>query len=165
MDIKSFNEAIYASSNGVIVERRKSIIVPVLVLLAGVALLVANYLIEGNSDTDNLKSTLVLFGGLISIVGIALCGVGLFGSGEPYHTADRCFLVRKQYSFERNQHNDIVKRVETGNKAALDSLKESDIAGITILCYHSPKSEFCAMQAFEYEDFVYSAITKLQIKQ
>ena len=46
MNIKDFNEALYASSNGVVVERRKNIVVPLLVLLAGVALLVVNYFIE-----------------------------------------------------------------------------------------------------------------------
>lgn len=165
MDIKDFNEALYASSNGVVVERRKSAIVPVLVLLAGVALLVVNYFIENGNDANNLKSALVLVGGCVSLVGVALCGVAIFGGGEPYHTGDKCFLVRKNYSFDHSQQESVVKAVEACDKLALESIDESDIASVSVLCYHSPRSKFVAMQAFAYEEFVYKSITPLKIKE
>ncbi len=164
MDIKNFNEALYASSNGVVVERRKNIITPLLVLIVGIGLLVANSFIDNGDDANNLKSALVLIGGAITLISTALCGVRIFGAGEPYHTADKCFLVRKQYAFERTQHDSVVKAVEACNKEALDKLKESDIAGISVLCYHSPRSKYCAMQAFAYEEFVYKGITELKTK-
>ncbi len=164
MDIKDFNEALYASSNGVVVERRKSIIIPILILLAGVALLVANYFIENGNDANNLKSALVLTGGSLAIIGIVWCGVRIFGGGAPYHTADKCFLIREQYSFDRAQQNTIIKAIESCDKTAIDNLEESDIAGLSVLCYHSPRSKYCAMQAFAYEEFVYKAITELEVK-
>ena len=164
MDIKEFNEALCASSNGVVVERRKSLLVPILVLLAGITLLVINYFIENGSDANNLKSALVLTGGLVSLVGIALCGVGIFGGGTPYHTGDKCFLVRKQYSFDRTQHDCVIKAVEACDKLAIDGIEESDIAGISVICYYSPRSKYCAMQAFAYEEFVYKSICELRIK-
>ena len=164
MDIKDFHEALYASSNGVVVERRQNIVVPVLVLLVGVALLVANNFIDNGSDANNLKSALVLFGGAISLVAVALCGARIFGGGIPYHTKDKCFLVRRQYSFGREQHDDVVKAVKACDKLALEGLGESDIAGVSVICYHSPQSKFCVMQAFAYEDFVYKAKTELVIK-
>ena len=161
MDIKDFNEALYASSNGVVVERRKSIIVPVLVLLAGIALLVINYFIDNGNDANNLKSALVLVGGIVAIVGIVLCGINIFGGGAAYHTTDKCFLARKQYSFDRTQHDEVVKAVERCDKLALDGIEESDIAGVSVVCYYSPRSKYCAMQAFAYEEFVYNSITPL----
>ena len=164
MDIKDFNEALYASSNGVVVERRKSIIVPVLVLLAGAALLVVNYFIDNGTDANNLKSALVLVGGCVSLVGVALCGVAIFGGGEPYHTDDKCFLVRRQYSFDRAQRDSVVKAVEACDKLALDGIEESDIAGISVVCYHSPRSKYVAVQAFAYEEFVYQSITPMKVK-
>lgn len=164
MDIKEFNEALCASSNGVVVERRKSIVVPVLVLLVGIALLVVNYFIENGSDANNLKSALVLLGGCFSLVGVALCGVAIFGGGEPYHTGDKCFLVRKHYSFERAQSDSVLKAVEACDKLALDGMEESDIAGMSVICCHSPRSKFVAMQAFVYEEFVYKSVTPLKIK-
>ena len=164
MDIKELNEALYASSNGVIVERRKSIVMPLLTLLAGVALLVVNYFIDNGADANNLKSTLVLLGGIVSLVGVALCGVCIFGGGEPYHKTDRCYLVRRQYSFDRAQRESVAKAVEACDKSALDAIEESDIAGVTVLCYHSPRGKFVAMQAFAYEEFVYQGITDLKVK-
>ena len=164
MDIKDFNEALCASSNGVVVERRKSVVVPVLVLLVGIALLVVNYFIENASDANNLKSALVLVGGCVSFVGVALCGVAIFGGGEPYHTGDKCFLVRKHYSFDRAQSEGVLKAVEACDKLALDGMEESDIAGMSVICCHSPRSKFVAMQAFVYEEFVYKSVTPLKIK-
>ena len=74
MDIKEFNEAIYASSNGVVVEHRKSIIAPVVVIAVGIALFVANTLISNSAETIDLKSTLILAGAFVVAIGaILLC--------------------------------------------------------------------------------------------
>lgn len=164
MNIKDFNEALYASSNGVVVERRKSIILPLSILLVGVALLVLNIFVENGDDTNNLKSTLVLAGGLVTIVGLAYCAVNIFGGGVPYHKADKCFLVCKKYAFERVQTDRVMKAIEKADKSALDTIEESEIAALSVVCYYSPKSDYCAMQAFVYEDFIYHSITKLRIK-
>lgn len=165
MNIKDFNEALYTSSNGVVVARRKNIVLPLLTLVAGVALLVANYLIENGTDANNLKSALVLVGGALVVAGVVLCGVRIFGAGAPYHTVDKCFLVQCQYSFERGQQDTVVKAIESGDKSALENVGESNIAGITAVCSFSPRSKFCAMQAFAYEEFVYQAITPLKITE
>ena len=164
MDIKEINEAICASSNGVVVERRKNIILPILILLAGVALLVANYFIDNGSDANNLKSAIVLVGGCVALAGIVLSGMRIFGDGTPYHKGEKCFLERKQYSFDREQEKDVVKVVSANDKAALDKLQESSVMAILVLCYYTPSGSFVAMQAFAYSDFVYKPITDLQVK-
>lgn len=165
MNIKDFNEALYASSNGVVVERRKSIVMPLVILLVGILLLVVNSFVESGVDTNNLKSALILAGGLIALVGAAYCAVNIFGEGAPYHKADKCFLVREKYAFEREQSAAVVKAVEACDKEALDAIDECDIAALSVVYYYSPKSDYCAMQAFAYEDFVYNSITKLAIKE
>lgn len=162
MDIKNFNEALYASSNGDVVERRRNTIIPVLALIVGIALLVGNYFIENSSDSNNLKSALVLIGGAITLISIALCGVRIFGAGEPYYKSDKCFLIRKQYSFDRTQYDSVIKAVEACDKLALDAIEEGSIAGISVLCYYSPLSKYCVMQAFAYEEFIYKSITELK---
>ena len=163
MNITDINEAIYASSNGAIVERRKSIVVPFLVLIIGVAILIANYFIDNGVDANNLKSTLVLVGGSVLLAGVIMCGVVLFGGGSPYHNIDKCYLTHKQYSFNRSQQQEVVKAVNSGNRAALSAVEESDVAGIIAVCYYSPKGTYVAMQAFIYEDFDYKSITELKI--
>lgn len=164
MNIKDFNEAIYASSNGVVVEHRKSIIAPVVVILVGIALFVANSLIANTAETTDLKSTLILAGAFVVGAGVIFLCIRIFGAGIPYHTADKCYLVAKQYSFSREQQGAVVKAIEACDRLALDALEESDIAGITVICYHSPRSKYCAMQAFAYDEFVYKGITELKIR-
>jgi hypothetical protein len=164
MNIKDFNEALYASSNGVIVERRKSVVVPIIILLVGVAMLVANAFLPDNPEMNNLKSTIVLVGGLVTLVGAIYTAITIFGRGVPYHKEEQCFLLNKKYSFERALQSKVVAAVEKCDKIALDALEESDVAGVTVVCYYSPKSNYCIMQAFAYDDFTYQSITKLYEK-
>lgn len=164
MEQKNFIEALCASSNGVVVERRKSIIIPLVTLLVGVAILVANYFIENGSDANNLKSALVLVGGATALIGVILCAIRIFGGGAPYHTEDKCYLVHKSYSFEKSIQAKVVDIVNNCDRVALEALGESDIAGVTVDCYYSPRSKFCAMQAFGFEELVYKSITELRIK-
>ena len=163
MNLSEINEAIYASSNGVIVERRKNIIMPILVLLAGAAMLVANCFIENGSDTNNLKSTLMLAGGCVLMLGVILSGIAIFGEGRPYHTLDKNYLTLKQYSFDRSQQRVVEKAVNSGDRKSLDTIEEGEVAGIIAVCYYSPKGKFVAMQAFAYEEFTYKPITELKI--
>ena len=165
MEIQDFNETLCASSNGVIVERRKSVILPIVILLAGVALLCSNFFIENDEDANNLKSAIVLIGGLVCVGTISVCGMRIFGGGVPYHKEDKCFLIRKQYSFERAQRNAVVKAVEACDKLALDAIEESNVAGISVICFYSPRSKFCAMQAFAYEELLYKSITNMKIEK
>lgn len=164
MNINDFNEALYASSNGVIVERRKSTIVPIIILLAGVAIIVANSFVQNEPDANNLKSTLVLVGGLTTLVGVFYTAITIFGKGSPYHKEDQCFLLHKQYVFERSLYEQVVKAVEKCDKIALDAIDEGDVAGVKVVCYYSPKSNYCIMQAFVYDDFTYQSVTRLYEK-
>jgi hypothetical protein len=163
MNLSEINEAIYASSNGVIVERRKNIIMPILVLLAGAAMLVVNCFIENGSDTNNLKSTLMLAGGCVLMLGVILSGIAIFGEGRPYHTLDKNYLTLKQYSFDRSQQRVVEKAVNSGDRKSLETIEEGEVAGIIAVCYYSPKGKFVAMQAFAYEEFTYKPITELKI--
>ena len=163
MNISEINEAIYASSNGVIVERRKNIVVPILVLIAGVAMLVANYFVENGADTNNLKSTLMLVGGCVLMLGVILSGIAIFGEGRPYHTLDKNYLTLKQYSFDRSQQREVETAVNSGERKALEAVDEGEVTGVLAICYYSPKGKFVAMQAFAYDEFTYKPITQLKI--
>lgn len=164
MEIKEINEAIYASSNGVVVERRKSIVVPILLLLSGVALFVLNYFIENGSDANNLKSSIVLVGAGLMLLGGLLGGIAIFGEGLPYHKTDKCFLVCKKYSFDHSQQQEVTAAVNSGEKSKLDAIKESNITGVLAVCYYSPKGDFTAMQVFAYDELDYKPISEVKIR-
>ena len=164
MNIKDFNEALYASSNGVIVERRKMSVLPTIILLVGVTLLVINAFLPNNPEANDMKSALVLIGGLATIVGTIYLAVNIFGKGTPYHKEEQCFLLRKQYAFDRALQNEVVATVEKCDKIALDAIEESDVAGVIVVCYYSPKSNYRIMQAFVYDEFTYQSVTRLYEK-
>lgn len=164
MDLKEINEVLYASSNGAIVERRKGVLMPVILLLVGAAMLVVNYFVDNGADANNLKSVLVLTGGCLSLVGVVLCGVRVFGGGEPFHKGENAFLVLRQYSFDREQRGAVVKAVNDVDVAALDAIGESDIDAIIVVSYCSPSGAYLVMQAYAYDEFVYKPITEVKIK-
>ena len=165
MNIKDFNEALYASSNGVVIERRKNILKPFLVLFMGLALLLTNNFIENGDDANNLKSTIILIGGFTTLIGVVLCSINIFGTGAPYHTGDKSHLKCKRYSFDCSQRDTVLRAVKSCDKLALDVIDESDIAGISVVCYYSSFSRYCVMQAFAYEDFTYKSITDMVTKE
>ena len=159
----NFVEALYASSNGVVIERRKSTIIPILTLLLGLSILCINYFIDNGDDANNLKSVLVLIGGTTTLISVIICAIRIFGSGAPYHTTDKCFLVHKRYSFDREAKAKVLASVGNCDKIALDAIEESDIAGLAVECYYSPRSKFRAMQAFVFEELVYKEISELKV--
>lgn len=159
MNNKDMDKAIYALSGGVIVGRKKGFAMPLSLVIVGVALLVINGFVNNGSDTNNLKSTLVLLGGLVLIIGIVLSCIRIFGGGAPYHKGDKCFLEHKRYTFDRSQQSAAVEAVEQCDKRKLDELGESEVASIVVECYYSPKGTYRAMQAFAYEELIYKEIT------
>ena len=84
MNKNQMAELLYALPDGVVVKGRKSKVVPLCLTLAGVVLLVVNGLLPATAGYEDLKSALVLFGGVIFATGVLLLLVRLFGdSGVP----------------------------------------------------------------------------------
>ena len=102
----SISEALYALPEYHIVKRRKSLFVPIVVLLIGVALFVANSMLSGGEELDTLSSALILFGGSFVGVGVVLLFVRFSDSGlDPYHNIDGCFLKREELKFQKEQRS------------------------------------------------------------
>ena len=165
MDKNIFSEALYASYGDLVVCRRKSIVVPVLTLVAGLAILVVNSLVYNGNDSNNLKSSLVLLGGLVSLVGLVLILVRLLGRGEPYHKASRRFLEYNTYSFGHEQRETVLKAVKDGNVELLKRTPQTDVASIVVMIYSSVGGEFMAMQPFAYEELEYRPICNMVVVQ
>ena len=94
MNKNQMAELLYALPDGVVVKGRKSKVVPLCLTLAGVVLLVVNGLLPATAGYEDLKSALVLFGGVIFATGVLLLLVRLFGdSGVPLYGENRVPLV------------------------------------------------------------------------
>jgi len=94
MNKNQMAELLYALPDGVVVKGRKSKVVPLCLTLAGVVLLVVNGLLPATAGYEDLKSALVLFGGVIFAMGVLLLLVRLFGDGGvPLYGENRVPLV------------------------------------------------------------------------
>lgn len=163
MDKVKFCEALYASHADVIVCRRKSAAVPALVLLAGVAMLVANAMLPAEAEWNDVKSILVLSGGIVTIVGAILLAARLLGKGVPYHRPSHTFLREQTLMFDGAQRARVVEAVQSGDWKGLLALPRRNISAVSVLFYATPDGSFVAMQPFEYAELEYRPLCDMKI--
>ena len=90
-------EALYALPDVKIIKRRKPLTTPILLLIAGFALIAINSVINSTIETSNIKSALVLAAALLVIGGIVVIMIRISGNDDvPYHVDDKCYLQRKE---------------------------------------------------------------------
>lgn len=158
MNTKKFCETLYASCDGAVVRRRKSILIPILLIVAGIALPFVGELLGNNTTADTLHSALV-----IASIGVILTGAILLigritGDGEPYHLERKCFLRRRTLSYDRNLRGKVLDALGKGDYKAFMALPTDDASGLTVLVYDLPDGSFAAAQAFEYAELEYRPI-------
>lgn len=153
----------YALPEGTIVKRRKPLLIPVLVLLAGTALIAANN-VWGTQLTNNLRSSLVFVGGALAVTGLLIVLTRLLGSdGKPYHSGQKRFLEYEELYFDRGHGEDVVRYVNGGDVRKVLALQRSRVPAIAVALYRTPDNRFAALQAFEYADLEYRPLSALKI--
>lgn len=144
-------EMLYSVADGAVVPRRKSIVVPLLLTITGVALFVVNGVVDFADNSGNIKSALWLFGAIFAITGGIILVTRVAGvNKEPYCVKDGCFLVKKVLKFPKEEKNRVVDLVHKGDFATLQAIPQSDVSALQLFVYSSPKSGFAAYQVFEY---------------
>ncbi len=157
-------EALCALPCGVIEKRRKTVAVPLLLLVAGVAMLVANGMLSGSADNADLKSALVLFGVALTLVGGIVTAARLFGAvGAPYHIGDKCFLCREELKFDKERAAEVAEAIRRGDFEALRAIPQSGVSAVTAVLYSSRASGFAACMAFEYADMEMRPICEMKV--
>lgn len=163
MDKIKICEAMYALPGEVVVRRRKSLVIPAVLLAAGVAILVLNH-VYGASMTNNLRSSAVFIGGSLALAGMITLAARYFSAeGAPYYRAGRSYLRYDEYYFERTQSRTIVDLIAEGDVQRLIAMPHAQVPAISVAVYRTPDNRFAAMQAFEYTDLEYRPLTRLQI--
>lgn len=163
MDKIKICEAMYALPGGVVVRRRKSLVIPVVLLAVGVALLVLNSVYNA-ALTNNLRSALVFIGASLALTGIILGAARCFGStGAPYYQAGRCYLGYDELYFDRSESGAVADSIAASNVSRLLTMPRAQVPAVTVCMYRTPDNGFVAMQAFEYVDLEYRPLTGLQI--
>lgn len=163
MDKNKICEALYALPEGAVVRRRKSMVMPVALLLAGAALIVVNNVVNVEIS-NNLRSALVFVGGTLACAGLIVLLARLFGAGgAPFHSASKSYLTYEELYFDHKMWRDVVQCVSNGEVSNLRSMPHSDVPAVTVAMYAAPNGQFAAMQAFEYADLEYRPLSELKI--
>ncbi|WP_418991743.1 hypothetical protein [Alistipes sp.] len=163
MDRNKICEAMYALPGGVVVKRRKSLAFPLLLALAGVAMIAANAVFAA-SLSNNVSSALVFVGGVSALAGLTLVGVRLFGSqGVPYHTQGGCYLRYDELYFGREERAEVERLLDRGAVEQLLDRPHAQVPALTVALYRTADNRFAAMQAFEYSELEYRPLTELRI--
>lgn len=153
----------YALPEGTIVKRRKSLLIPVLVLLAGAALIVVNN-VWGAEFTNNLRSSVVFVGGALGVTGLLIALARMLGSnGNPYHSGEKRFLEYEELYFDRGRGQDVVRYVNDGDVRKVLALQRSRVPAVAVALYRTRDNRFAALQAFEYTDLEYRPLSELKI--
>ena len=159
------SEALYALPERIIIKRRKSLFVPIAMLLIGSALLVANSMLHSSADLDTLRSALILFGGCFACVGVVMLFLRFTDSGfDPYHKDDRCFLKREELKFQKEQKTTVLDLLSKQDFTTLRNIPSDGISALIVVLYSSPKGSFVAAQAFEYIDLELTPVSRLEVK-
>ena len=82
MDKTKICEAMYALPGAVVIRRRKSFLMPVLLVAAGIALLILNRSFRADLSND-LRSAIVFVGASLLLAGVAVLFARLFSAGNP----------------------------------------------------------------------------------
>lgn len=160
----NMSEAIYALPGGKVVPHKKPIATPLLITIAGVALLVINGMGLAGVDMPNVKSALVLFGATFAMVGGAILFTRLAGkSTMPYHKNDGCFLKHEELKFRKDQKSTVMELLSKGDFTNLRKIPSDGVSAFVVEIYSSPKSSYTAAQAFEYRDLELQPASELKI--
>lgn len=163
MDKNKICEELYSLPGGMIERRRKSLLMPGLLFIAGVALIVVNNLF-GEAISNNVSSALVFIGGAMALAGLIMLAARLFASqGVPYYKDGRCFLRYDELYFEPTSRGEMLQSIADGEVAKLLAMKHAQVPVLTVAIYRTPDNRFAALQAFEYADLEYRPLTGLKV--
>ncbi len=159
------DEAIYHVAGDQIVRKKRNPIKALLILILGIALIVAGYSVPAIHSNANLSSAAILIGGGIAIVGFVLTLVRLTGKGAPFYLPTGKKLRRTELFFETALRNDVCDCVRTGNFGKLAELPRSDSSALIAIIYRTDDQDIALAQVLEFVPHHHQPITDTLIFQ
>jgi hypothetical protein len=157
-----FFEALYASTPS-IVARHKSIVLPIALIILGIALPFISMELFGDPSYDDINSSIVLVGIALAVGGgIWLLG-RITGSGEPFHTGKGAFLTTRTLSFDRSRRAEVLKAISSGESEALFAIPTCEVSALCVMVSHTADKAFVAAQAFEYAELEYRELCAVTV--
>lgn len=149
---------------GQITLRRRSVFIPVLMIALGALLFVIDSFITMSQSTDSVKISVMLLASLLVAWGLLWGIARTRGEGSYYHWGDGAFLNRKTLKFNKDKKSELLNLVNSKDFATLQALSEDEVSALVLEIYSSPKSEFCAVQLFEYAEMDFHPVSDVVIK-
>ena len=164
MDKTLFCEALYALPDNMIVKRRKSVVMPVVLIAVGALTVVTGYTLPESPSVTDWHSSLLLLGAIVAIVGFVLLLGRLFGGeGRPCLGEIGEPLKITELSFARMQMRDVMSAIDNDDVDALLALPESSVAAVTVALCRTSDGRFTVCQPFEYVELEYRPLREVKI--
>lgn len=157
-----FYEELYASCS-YIVARRKSIVLPILIIVAGIVLPLLSTILLSGEQFDNVNSVVILIGIAIAIAGGIMLLGRLSGKGEPYHTKSGKFLTTRTLAYDRSRRSEVLKAMGSGDINALLSIPTCEVSALCLLLASLEDNSFAAAQLFEYAELEYRELSRVTV--
>ena len=162
MNKMKFYEALYTSCD-TIIARRKSLVLPILTILAGIILPLISMNILTDPGFDDINSAIVLLGiGLAVGGGIWLLG-RLTGKGEPFHKDKGHFLTTSTLAFDRSHRAEVLGAITKADADKLLSIPTCDVSALCVMVAQTNDNSFVAAQAFEYSELEYKELCGVKV--
>ena len=153
----AYNSDLTAASNGKVMRRKSpaSLIVSAIILLAGIALLIAASRMADKTAVTYTAS--LVFG--FAAAGTGLC-LALFGGKTWVYMPTKSKIHVQSKYIDPKQYDAVCQAVYMRDPSLLaGGLKSVENSGVRIDLYTSADGEFAAAQTFRYVPYTYSPVT------
>lgn len=141
--------------------KRKSAAKSLLMLIAGIAIIVASAKVPALSS-GYINSTMIFVGGLLALVGL-LMGLSAFLSKEFYYIPEKSRLSKKVEFFDIAEEGNVKKLVESGSINGLEELRKSTAPTLQLIMYRTSKGKVVAAQLQKYIPYTYHPVTDIVV--
>ena len=156
-------EALYALPNGVVQPRRRSVVKPLCIALAGMAVMVANVIFTGFSN-DALSMLLVVVGVSLILYGIIATMMRMVGDERvPYHTPTQCYMNYRERYFSHEKLAELKAALSVHDIERIDSIETSSISAITLAECTTKDGILMAYALYEYDNYEDRLVDKVKI--
>ena len=158
--MKHIDNEIYNMLDGAITRRRKSIVVPTIMLVVGVAAFVGGFA----SNNENLSFALMLCGVIVALLGGAM--VLMRTSGQqyaPYYapTGEHMFRVVTFYSHSKLEN--LRESLAAQRHPEAWGIPSVESSNVMLVCYEAPKSGIRIAQILTYVPHEYRPASEVQV--
>lgn len=145
--MKNIDNEIYNMLDGAIVRRRKSIVIPAVLFIAGVAAFIGGFI----CTNEDLSFGLMLCGVIIALSGGAMIIMRTTGTNyAPYYTPTGEHLHRTESYYPNAKLEDLREALTARRHPEAWGIRSVDSSNVMLVCYRAPKSGVCICQIMTY---------------